>query len=102
MTVREEIHQLIDALDDAQTLAVLDYLHRLSVNGNAVRTENPTSARPEVEIGDEGNKLGRPTSKDDPLWNIVGMVGQEYDGPTDVASNKHKYLAEIYAERHEE
>ena len=39
---------------------------------------------------------GEPTSEDDPLWNIVGMFASSPDGPTDVARNKHKYLAEAY------
>jgi len=34
------------------------------------------------------------TSKDDPLWNIVG-IGRS-DGPGDVSENKYKYLAEAY------
>ncbi|MBI2941371.1 MAG: hypothetical protein HYY04_13130 [Chloroflexi bacterium] len=33
---------------------------------------------------------GRPTSADDPLWNIVGIGRSE--GPTDVSTNKYKYL----------
>jgi excisionase family DNA binding protein len=34
---------------------------------------------------------------EDPLWNIVGIASG--DGPTDVSSNKHKYLADaLYAE----
>ena len=33
--------------------------------------------------------------EDDTFWNIVGMVTAE-DGPTDVSSNKHHYLAEAY------
>jgi excisionase family DNA binding protein len=44
--------------------------------------------------------LGEPTSEDDPLWDIVGMI-DDPDGPTDVSSNKHKYLAEAYADTHE-
>ena len=43
---------------------------------------------------------GEPTSEDDPLWDIVGMVTSE-DGPTDVSENKYKYLAEAYADNHE-
>ena len=42
---------------------------------------------------------GKPFTRDDALWNIVG-IGQS-DGPTDVASNKHRYLAEAYADLHE-
>jgi len=34
-------------------------------------------------------------TRDDSLWNIVGMATSE--GPGDVARNKHKYLAEAYA-----
>jgi antitoxin (DNA-binding transcriptional repressor) of toxin-antitoxin stability system len=38
-------------------------------------------------------------SMDDPLWDIVG-VGRS-SGPTDVSSNKHKYLADAVADLHE-
>ena len=41
----------------------------------------------------------RSTSEDDPLWGIVGMFTS--DGPTDVSSNKHKYLADAYADLHD-
>lgn len=43
-------------------------------------------------------RRGRRTSANDPLWNIVGIGRSE--GPTDVARNKHKYLAEAYAAKH--
>ena len=39
-------------------------------------------------------RRGKPLSKDDPLFRIVGMFHLE--GPTDVSENKHKYLAEAY------
>jgi len=41
---------------------------------------------------------GKPTSADDPLWNIVGIGNsvEHGDGPTDVSGNKHKYLAEAH------
>jgi excisionase family DNA binding protein len=43
---------------------------------------------------------GRPFTMDDPLWNIVGIADKlapnRPPGPTDVSSNKHKYLAEAY------
>ena len=45
-------------------------------------------------------RKGQPTSEDDPLWNIVGMV-QSDDGPRDVSRNKYKYLAEAYERRGE-
>ena len=40
---------------------------------------------------------GRPTSKDDPLWDIVG-IGRS-GGPGDVSENVDKYLAEAYMAR---
>jgi hypothetical protein len=38
-------------------------------------------------------------TKDDSLWNIIGMA--ESAGATDVATHKHDYLAEAYADRHD-
>lgn len=38
-------------------------------------------------------------SMDDPLWDIVG-IGHSH-GPTDVSTNKHKYLADAAADLHE-
>jgi excisionase family DNA binding protein len=35
---------------------------------------------------------GKPTSEEDPLWSIIGVATS--DEPNDVASNKHKYLAD--------
>jgi excisionase family DNA binding protein len=40
-------------------------------------------------------------TKDDPLWDLVGMLGDEDDGVDDVSSNKHKYLLEAYSDLHE-
>ena len=37
-------------------------------------------------------------SRSDSLWNIVGMGRSEGSG--DIAENKHKYLAEAYADTH--
>jgi hypothetical protein len=44
---------------------------------------------------------GKPTSADDPLWNIVGIADGPDDGVTDVSENKHRYLAEAYAPKPE-
>jgi hypothetical protein len=72
MSVKERLHQIIDELDDERAEAVLVLL---------THAEQPRS--------DKGS-----TSVDDPLWQIVGMVGDEYEGPTDVSSNKYRYIAE--------
>lgn len=37
---------------------------------------------------------GRPTSDDDPLWDMVGIGTAEQE--TDVSENKYKYLADAY------
>jgi hypothetical protein len=36
---------------------------------------------------------GKPVTKDDRLWNLVGIG---HSGRGDVSANKHKYLAEAY------
>ena len=38
----------------------------------------------------------------DPLWNLVGIAASDEDGPTDVSANKLKYLAEAFADLHDE
>ncbi len=52
-----------------------------------------------VRDGEEAVLAGQPFAMDDPLWDIVG-VG-ESEGATDVSSNKHKYVADAYADLHE-
>jgi hypothetical protein len=76
LTSKERLHQLVDELDDARANALLILLNR-----------DPEASTERPEKG--------PTSEDDPLWNISGMVGDEYDGPTDVSSNKYRYIAEL-------
>jgi excisionase family DNA binding protein len=58
-----------------------------------VRTVDVDEEAPE----DSGDLPGRPTSDDDPLWNIIG-IGRS-DGADDVATNKHKYLADAKLSR---
>ena len=48
------------------------------------------------KIGSGGQETANITFED-PLWRIVG-IGRSED-PTDVAANKHQYLAEAYAAR---
>ena len=55
---------------------------------------------PEDEDQDE-LMLGEPTHADDPLWGIIGIFDSGPDGPTDVSSNKYKYLAEAYVDNHD-
>ena len=43
-------------------------------------------------------RRSKPTSQDDPLWDIIGIaLAEDFpDAPKDVARNKHAYLAEAY------
>ncbi len=41
---------------------------------------------------------GRPFTFEDSLWKIIGIGNS---GLTDVSENKHKYLAEAYADTHD-
>jgi hypothetical protein len=97
MTVKEEIQDLVDTLDDKQALDVLNYVRFV------VGMARPTNAGWTLEAAEppgEFLKIGRPTSDDDPLWNIVGIIGEDVDVPSDLAVNHDRYLAEIYADRH--
>jgi excisionase family DNA binding protein len=53
-----------------------------------------TPVRPEPAKPAKRAPAGRPTSADDPLWNIVGIASTAE--PTD-ASKKHEYLADAYS-----
>ncbi|MGH2614435.1 MAG: helix-turn-helix domain-containing protein [Thermomicrobiales bacterium] len=59
-------------------------------DGDLVEVVSPSSPNG-VEFVPE-HLLGKPTTEDDPLWDIVGIASS--DEPNDVASNKHKYLAD--------
>jgi excisionase family DNA binding protein len=43
---------------------------------------------------------GKPLDFESPLWDRIGFIDD--DGPTDMAENHDKYLAEAYADLHEE
>jgi|SwirhisoilCB1_FD_contig_31_7476052_length_700_multi_2_in_0_out_0_2 hypothetical protein len=75
LTTKERLHQLVDNLDAARADALLTILQG-----------QPPAPEQASEKG--------PTSGDDPLWRISGMVGDEYAGPTDVSANKYRYVAE--------
>src|SRR6266567_3991337 len=47
----------------------------------------------------KSRRRGKPTSKDDPLWKIVGIADADApaDLPADISSNVDKYLADAYS-----
>jgi hypothetical protein len=99
MTAREQLHRLVDQIEEIDIEEALRYLGALvttTSNGGADRTRQVGG----VDVPDRETlrRLARPIEADDPLWDLVGIVGDEYEGPTDVSSNKYKYLAEAYAD----
>ena len=62
---------------------------RLQRDGQDVAVINP--ARP---FAGRMRRRQIPLNHDDALWGIVGLIAD--DGPADVSSNKHRYLAEAY------
>ena len=91
MTVKEMIHRMVDELPDEDAESVYAYL--LVANDSGSQPGSPYASMTKDEPA-EWMKLGKPTSADDPLWNLVGIIDD--DGPTDVAGNHDKYLAEAH------
>ena len=94
MTTKEIIHRLVDEWDEGDAVAVLACVQSLAGEDLPRGDEAAEAALPRRPI--EWMKIGKPTSEDDPLWRIVGIVGDESEGPTDVARNHDKDLAEAY------
>lgn len=103
MTVRERLHWLVECLPETDMAQALEYLDRLvaTAPGDIAMTADSVGGV-EVANREEFLRLARPLEDDDPLWKLVGIVGDEYDGPTDIARNHDTYLAEADADRHEE
>ncbi len=88
--------------------------HRISfdeflTNAAALFDEAAAGVRVTVEHGGQlfrvapvrrsDKKPKRRFTKNDALWDIVGMINS--GGPGDIAEHKHEYLAEAYADLHE-
>jgi hypothetical protein len=103
MTVKERLHDLVEALEDADAEWALRYLSRLASSRGQDASMGALIIDEDDDIGPEDLlRLVKPITADDPLWGIVGMADSGPDGPTDVSSNKHKYLADAYADLHED
>ncbi|MGI8476487.1 MAG: hypothetical protein ACR2OO_08980 [Thermomicrobiales bacterium] len=97
MSAKEAIHRLVDKLPDEQADDVLAYIRRVTT---APHLDDDRQSRSDEEAQPlEWMNIGEPTSDDDPLWNIIGIVGADVDVPSDLAANHDRYLAEIYDER---
>ena len=65
--------------------------------GVRVKKEDVEKLPTPIEI-ETATRRGKIFTKDDALWNLVGIADK--DVPSNVSENKHKYLAEAYADLH--
>jgi excisionase family DNA binding protein len=65
------------------------------------RTSAMAACRPYMNVhdGEVDWSRVRPFTFDDPIWDIVGMI-DDTDGPTDLAVNHDRYLAEAFDRMH--
>src|SRR4051812_31520741 len=96
MTAKEELRTIIDQLDDEQASMVLLIATRLT-NGELIREADLDKMGIDVDA-DTIMLVARPITDDDPFWGRPPVID---DGPSDMSSNKHKYLAEIYGDLHD-
>lgn len=97
MTIKDDLHSLIDRLDEEQASAMLRVGTRLEQYGQG----QPLSG---LEAGIDVDRdtlmlFVQPVTEDDPFWSAPPF---DDDGPTDMSTNKHRYLAEIYGDLHDE
>ncbi len=75
--------------------------HALKRGTETIAVVRPAPKRePRIGAARRRGRRSRVFTKDDPLWQIVGMFTGE-DGANDVSSNVDKYLAEAYLDTHE-
>ncbi len=102
MTVRETLRSAVETLSDEESARVLGYVEAIAAlrgHANGVPVEDlPAEDEYVDELAQLVPKAG--FSLGSPLWDLVGFI--KTDGPTDMAENHDKYLAEIYGDLHEE
>lgn len=84
MTVKEELRELIETLDEDAAAEALSFV-RVLVTEQAEGAEDDTAAI---------LARAKPFTFDDPLWGIVGIGRSEE--PTNVAEHKDDYLADAF------
>lgn len=89
----------IDIGDNPDLLRIVEEV-RTSNEPRALRHDNQVVAilRPARRPRKPRAPAGRPTSSSDPLWKLIGIGASE--GPGDVSTDKHRYLADAYGDRH--
>ncbi|MGH2561746.1 MAG: hypothetical protein ACRDJH_21985 [Thermomicrobiales bacterium] len=102
MNTRDELRDLIDTLNEDTAAEALSLVRVLVAERET--EQRVEAAPPDRDIDEKTAAIlaaAKPITADDPLWNRVGIGDSGPHGPTDVARNKHKYLAEAYEDRHE-
>jgi hypothetical protein len=88
MILKEELHHLIETLDEGAAVEALSVVRILAAENEPEDDETAQALLARA----------KPFTFDDPLWNIVGMIDGE--SPIDVSGNKYHYLAEAYTDHH--
>jgi hypothetical protein len=86
-----------EAIDVTNLPEVLALAERVSATGiplRLVRGNEELAILQPTKNPRRRSLKGKPITADDPIWNIVGIGRSE--GPGDISTNKHKYLAEAY------
>lgn len=83
-----DVSNMPELLELAEEVRNTGKTHVLQRGGEELAQITPVAPRAKSRI------KGRPTSADDPIWNIVGMAHSS--GPGDVSENVDKYLADAY------
>lgn len=97
------VHQLthidIDSIQDLRSL--VDELRATNTRRILTRDNEEvammvpiTAGRPRTSRSRRGRGV---LAADDPLLSIVGLLGPDPEGITDVSANKHQYLADAYS-----
>jgi len=86
-------------MDETQAEAAVEVLDRLMFGRRGEQEEDGPTTPSDTE---DWITQGRPFTFDSPFRSIIGMADSGPDGPTDVSRNRHKYLADAYADLHEE
>ncbi|MDO8670149.1 MAG: hypothetical protein Q7O66_01805 [Dehalococcoidia bacterium] len=96
---REQHLKRFDIGNDPELLRLVQEV-RSSNEPRILQSENEDVAivRPLKLPSRRRSPRGKPFSKDDPIWNLAGVGAS---GLGDVSENKHKYLADTYADLHE-
>jgi len=75
LTIKEQLHKLVDRLDDVRAEALLMLLDEARAQ--------------EAQLA-----AAKPITADDPLFRLVDLIDPSIDVPGDVSSDIHRYVAD--------